>query len=391
MTNDPVAADEPAEKPFRTLGEYEWPNTPVDRGIKRLSGSLKKRFFASDDEEGMDLSRLEPAESALLDDIVAPPANEPLMAELEATLAHWLSESDAVPNVQLIVLPPCDEENLVRGWARARGLRVIEAPGRDACGLPDELIRRDGAVAVIPRLESWFLREDTSLGNVRELIRRIDDSGQRFLVGCNSWAWQFLVKTCGIDALFPEPLTFAAFDGPRLHRWLERLSRGRNGRELTFRSARDGRDAFAEELERGADQASTMSELAERSLGIPWVAWNLWRASLRTSADPDGRGRIDLDGDDAETLWVTELRDFALPDRKNQDALLILHTLLVHGGLTEEEIFRTVPVDRYTNALGALIGAGMVQRSGGVHECFPAAYPAVRDGLNVAGFPMDVL
>ena len=406
MPNDLSApADEPTERPFRPLGEYDWPSTPVDRGLSRVIASLKKRFLASNDENGLDLPRLEPIESTLLDDIVAPPANEPLMLEMEATLADWLSDPDAVPNVQVIVLPPCDEDDFVRGWAESRALPIIDSPGREADELPD-IVRGDGAVTVVPRLEEWFLREHSALVNVRTLIRRMDaasGSGQRFLVGCNSWAWQFLVKSCGIDALFPEPLTFAAFDGPRLHRWLKRLADDEDGnRRLTFRSAGDGRDAFAGTFDEGEDEAGTMSELAERSLGIPWVAWNLWRASLRTSADGGGgdenedgkgagEGRVDLDGDDAETLWITELRDFALPDRKNQDALLMLHTLLLHGSLTEEEIFRTVPVDRYTNALGALVKAGLVRRAEGGYVCVPAAYPAIRDGLSVAGFPMDVL
>jgi hypothetical protein len=71
--------------------------------------------------------------------------------------------------------------------------------------------------------------------------------------------------------------------------------------------------------------------------------------------------------------------------------LLILHALLIHGGLTEPLIARTVPLVSYTNVLASLVSAGLIDREDDAYRCVPAAYPVIREGLKNNGYPMDVL
>lgn len=381
-------------KSFQPLGHYDWPNTPVNRNIDRLKGVLKKRFFGKNNKNGIDLDRLQPAETHLLDKIAAPPANKPLREELDATLKDWREEEASTGAIKTLIFPPCDREDFLRSWAEENKFPILEVADfeRAMSKNPDKISDLfDQDILVIPRLEDWFRRSETHLSSLRLLLSALESVKQKVIIGCNSWAWQFLRKSCEIDSVCTDPLTFQAFDADRLGEWLEGLSEGLEDGSLTFKSAKTGEDAFDFDSDSGP-HIDYMSDLANKSLGIPWVAWNIWRASLRVNSEKDlvlsEKGE---NGERVQTLWISELRDFTLPDRHDQKALLVLQTLLIHNGLSLEEIDLTVPNSQYSNVLSALVKAGMVDKVGGIYHCVPAAYPAIRDGLRSAGFPTDVL
>lgn len=381
-------------KPFQRLGNYDWPSTPVNRNLDRFKSLIKKRLLRRKKNGGIDLERLQPAEAHLLDKIAAPPANKPLTQELDFTLKDWISEDNPKELVRTLIFPPCDREDFLRSWAEEKNYPILEISDFDrkmskAPGKIAELFGKD--ILVIPRLEDWFRRSETHLSSLRMLLSVLEKPPQKVILGCNSWAWQFLRKACEIDSVLIDPLTFQAFDSERLGIWLENLSEGSADGTLNFKSAESGDDAF--DFNRGSEQHTDfMSDLASKSLGIPWVAWNIWRASLRTNSEKEYSAIDGPKNEDAmQTLWITELRDFSLPNRHDQNALLVLQTLLIHNGLSREDIDLTVPTSQYTNVLPALINSGMVDKMGDIYHCVPAAYPAMRDGLRSAGFPVDIL
>ncbi|WP_298913210.1 hypothetical protein [uncultured Algimonas sp.] len=373
--------------PFRSLGKYDWPSTPVNRGLDRLREAVRP-LLNRGDASGIDTGRLERPSQALLDDLSEPPAHQPVVSELDATLSGWLDAPENGPRHQTIVLPPCDREDLLGRWAGDRGLPVF---GLDrGVGELDALDTASAEPLVVPKLERHFLRTRDGLVRMRILIDRMARMERSLIVGCNSWAWQFLRKSCEIDLVFSDPVTFRAYDRERLRAWLGTLAHApADETALCFRAAATGRDVFGNG-DGEAEVSSFMTDLAKRSLGIPWVAWHLWRDSLRTEIPIH-------DDEDAmrdckpNTLWVAELQSPSVPSRSDQNALLILHALLIHGGLTDDQIVQTVPLVTYTNVLSSLLRGGLIDETDGLYRCHPAAYPAVRDGLKNNGYPVDVL
>ena len=408
-------ADFPAE-PFRPLGKYQYPAMPADDAVRSLWTRVRQAFHDEEDAPSIAEDRLQKAEGAL-ESVAPPPVCGPLLRELDLTLDAWPAEAGAAASngghrCRVVVLPPGDETCLLAAWAERHGHPRLSPPDRGTladgmpAGTPD--LHGDGPL-VIPRLERWFLRRHDGLGAVRGLLAALDRSPIPVLVGCNSWAWAFLNVAVDANLVLPRPVTFRAFDANRLARWFAELA---ERDDVAFRLSPTGR-VIADARRGAADEY--YRTLAAQSLGIPWVARHLWRRSLRSekesadgeeSADsensaagtkPDGKkpaGAIP-DGADAavrtRTLWVTTPGEFTLPTRHEPAALLILHALLIHGPLTEAELWTVIPAGRGPGLLSALVGAGFVRRTGDTVACATAAYPAVRAGLAAAGFPTDTL
>ncbi|WP_138933144.1 hypothetical protein [Roseovarius arcticus] len=378
--------------PFLPLGQYAWPSLPADDRVRLIFERLKSEILWSgkSDKPVVADDMLKDATVNRLDAIAAPPACGPLLDELGATLSAWLSSSGLADRIQLIVLPPCDENKIIEAWAGRHDLECLIPPARkDLRPLSEpQLPDVDGnGVLVIPRLEDWFIRHRNGLGTVRALMEALSASDRRFVVGCNSWAWAYLTVAINAQMQLPNGCTFQAFDSQRLFDWFSKLSADPASGISKFRKPDSGMDVFALD-ENGAPKSDFFQKLAAHSLGIPWVAWNLWRRSLRTN-------REDVDDkvadDDDETLWIAALDDFSLPAEHRQEALLVLQSLLVHGRLSAESLRLTVPFVGRSNVVQALIHGGFVKLEAELLTCVAAAYPAIRRELLDAGFSMDRL
>lgn len=201
------------------------------------------------------------------------------------------------------------------------------------------------------------------------------------------------------------------------------------GQPLVFRLSSTGADVLREpsahhDSEDAASEPSNkhhdgyLQRLAARSLGIPWVAWNLWRDGLRAAHDTEQvSDKVkDTVQDDGHTLWVSDLPEFSLPAGHERPALMVAHALLLHGGLTRSQLQDVLPAQEQPGILAALQSAGYVEwcdtlapsadwqigvtshdpqtvRTGvdaevRVRAC---AYPALRSALKTAGFPTGVI
>lgn len=387
-------------QPFVPLSDYATPPMPTEevlRGlVARVMAVLRRRDakpFIADD-------RLARTTIETLDEIVAPPACGPLLFEIDATVAEWRAGLKAGERQSrlVLVLPPCDFNDVVETWARLHGHEVLDPPERShlVSTVPKAIPDLGGeGLLVIPRLERWFLRQRNGLRMVRDLFAAIAAGPRPVLIGCNSFAWVYLARACGADALLPDPRTFRAFDAARLHDWFSELSRDETTKDISFRLAESGEDVLARDQE-GRLRSDFLKRLAGRSRGVPWVAWHLWRRSLRTPDDPslaEEAGEVLTGGERAnrETLFVAALDEYVLPGAHEQTALLVLHALLLHGGLTVEELRLVLPVVGETNIMPVLAQSGFVERQRGSFRVRPAAYPAVHGALETAGYPMDGL
>ena len=119
----------------------------------------------------------------------------------------------------------------------------IDLTGLAATGrLPD--LTGDGLL-VIPQLEHWFLRQRNGLHMVRSLLSQLARTERRCLIGCDSWAWRFIVEGASADLALPRPHTFEHFDARRLRDWFAKLAFDSHGVTATFRLAGNGDDVLA--------------------------------------------------------------------------------------------------------------------------------------------------
>lgn len=389
-----MTTEAPAVQTFQALGNYVPPSLPtadtlqiwVDRFHHVFSKNEEQPFIADD--------RLQRSTRSMLDDVAAPPACGPVLEELQATLADWIDNPCPTGRLKLIVLPPGDENGVVEAWARRHGHTLLPAPDRDALitERPVDLPDLDGdGVLVIAQLECWFMRHRNGLSWIRALLARLDTLQRSCVIGCNSWAWALLSRIVGANLVLPDGLTFKPFDAQRLRRWFSELATEDALDNVRFRLSSSGEDVMATD-EDGELKQDYFKRVAARSMGIPWVAWQLWRRSLRSDIDPsESTLTIESDEEDAQTLWVTALQEFSLPGEPSELALLVLQALLIHGTLSMHELRLVLPLAGKTNIISSLIKAGIVQRKDGRMRCVAAAYPAIRKGLATAGLPLDRL
>ena len=415
------------------LADYCSPSMPAEHVVRAVLRRIKKRLYASDNAPVRADNRLQTTTLKALDAVVAPPAWGPLLDDFDTSVRSWLDEPDGSFHC-VVVLPPCDATDVMGTWAQARGHAVLRPPARDqsqgvSVVLPEgaKLTAAEGgpggntspqsadALLVIPQLESWFLRRRNGLDAVRALLAELQQSDRRCLIGCNSWAWAFLVRAVGAALVLPSPRTFAALDAQRLHAWFTELAQRTGSDRVTFRLASSGEDVL-QTHSNGALASSYLKELAARSHGIAWVAWHLWRKALRTGMDASAaqktRGRAD--GDDPEhvqgntqadaltntkndvegderTFWIKGVPDPSLPHHHDDNALLVLHALLIHGALSNAELLSVLPDATAAQVLPALLRAGVIEQRQSLLSVLPAAYPAVRRMLLADGFPTGAL
>ncbi len=364
---------------------------PTEHTVRKAWLRLRKKLTGKRDEALLQPNGLERASLQRFDELTHPHV-ELLDKAFEVSLQSWSRKNEPGSWLKVLVLPPCDGTGLVETWARAAGHQVLQAPPRDELTAVRTAVVPELAgsgLLVIPRLEHWFLRQRNGLQSIRALLAQLTMLERHCVIACNSWAWQFLVKAAGADLMLPRPLTLAAYDAERLGKWFEQLAADDEKRPLTFRLASTGEDVLAcndkDEL-----QSGHLQQLAARSLGIPWVAGRLWRASLNaTIASEDLPERaVRATADDARTVWVAEVGDPGLPRGHEDRSLLALQALLIHDGLTARQLEAVLPATGEPDVIPALLAGGFLDREEQTFRVRALAYPAARRALQSAGFPL---
>lgn len=145
----------------------------------------------------------------------------------------------------------------------------------------------------------------------------------------------------------------------------------------------------------GVKIANFLGKVASYSLGIPGVAWAVWRHSL-------GLGPAPKEGEDAappeevHTMWVTpwEYLNFPRVPEENRGRLaLILHTLLLHRGVSNQVLPELLPglATQLGQDLQRLRAAGLVEMDEKVWRVSALGYPVVREFMQRKEFLVDAI
>ena len=356
MQDEETPSDNTRDHRLIRLADHEAPPLPTEEWLRQHWSQLRALVAHGNDRPFIADDKLERATLSMLDKVVAPPACGPVIDELSATIGARQAEGLSSTRLTLIVVPPCDENDVVGTWGNENGLRTASAPPRDALlrHAPPLDLNGEGLL-VVPQLERWFLRHVVGLSAVRSLLHALDRTERRCVVGCSSWTWAFLSHAVQADLILPEPLTFEPFDAGRLKDWFADLSGAGDGK-MNFRLGGSGDFLLSGTSSQRDD---FFAKLAALSRGIPWVAWHLWRQALRSNED-DEVPTAD-DHEKQQTLWVAALNELVLPGHHPQVALLVLHALLIHGSLSRDEIDRVLPDEGRGAILASLVHSGFVE------------------------------
>lgn len=385
--------------------------------LRRLPDALSRWWTgAEEDAHGAEALSGEngprPASDALLERIAPVPDWSEAVAALDAALKPWMEGPDGVP---ALVLNPWyhGAPLIVRRWAETRGWTIVDPPSRAHIAQPDAARMTDWLAArgrsdtpwVLPRLEQCHLRTPRGLAFVRRLLDRWAEGALgRGLIGCDPHAWAYLRHVW--SGQIPHRLTLQAFSADALARWFRTLAdsgRPDGAAPISFRMAGE-EDLVLPEHREAADEggpapspddvstSAYLRGLAAYSQGHPGIAWTLWRRSLLVP--PEADETLDRKSEPEQMIWVRPWSDVEHPRRPSdfaQPDAFVLHALLLHGGLSADQLSPLLPTDRYAvrHRLQGLRAAGFVVQEDATWQLTPAGYPAACDILRREAYLPD--
>ncbi len=410
----PVDGEQPLWR-FIRLDDYKPPSAAARSvaagawaSARELFGGRKKDFEKPLKEEA-DLRALQEVRLA---HIVRPIDWRNAVDALDSALDGWHEKAPPRPTLRVVVGPPHGGiAEIVAQWGERHAAHRIEAPGvaqilsRSADGSGRDL---PAGLWVLPRLEHSYLRHTDGLALVRRLLQQATDGDAGpGLIGCDSWAWAYLRHVW--SGPMPEALTLQPFDGLRLARLLAGLAAPVEPAGVYFRNARTGNDVLAVPRQPTADDeiSEDIARIAVHCRGNPGTARIYWRQSLRDVPELTEQAAPAADGPDAgssddrtatshrDVVWVSAKGEVpTTPSEVGEDTALVLHALLIHGGLPATTLPTLLPMaSHHTSAVLLRLKALELVACGADDRWHvaPLGYAAVRELLHARGYLTDSL
>ncbi|WP_433924076.1 hypothetical protein ACN06F_13305 [Vreelandella sp. 21] len=341
----------------------------------------------------------------------------------EVALSHWVPAIDwtsaaralsqvtegyvDAPVVLFISPPHGGHEAVVSHWAQQQGVNCISAPTlnelTEGCL---EWVERCGSQHkwVIPALERHFLRHTQGLQGVRELLERaLSGRLGQGVIGCDSWTYAYLQHAVGLEGV--PVVTLQALEGEQLAHYFAQLADD-GGVRPTVYSSRTGQPILAgvsKDSAGGERSYKELQRLAAHCRGHLGIAWHYWRERLREPAgnDESGRSQEQSEGqpkepskESSKELWLLDaLAEAELASDTGDVATLLLHTLLIHGGLEDQALGYVLPFSSHEalNARLALARQGILRCHQGRWQVAPLSYASVRQLLESRNYLVDPL
>lgn len=402
---------------FIPIENYQRPSEPTTEAVRKGLLGLWDRFRGrSDTKESVDRPRKwrQPPDE-LLDEVAPVPNWQDATRALNDALECWLeAEHPAVP-VQLVLAPPhSGVSEIATCWAKRNEVKLVEAPSTTdiLSGGEDWLSQldpgNDKPIVAITKLEKCYLRHYDGLTLMRRLIQRVTEGDHHWVLACDSWAWAFLRKIIAIERLMPPLLTLRAFDHSLLERALRTLAHRTDGADFEFFQAGSDKQFPLSEHRQVAQDASDSDNrskgetrrpvamhlryIAGYSRGLFKIAWSIWRRSLQLPAVDTEQESALLDS--GHVLWIQRWSELLLPTvppQCGESDLLMLHGLLLHGGLETDVLPTVLPCNpnEIMQSLQRLHAWQLILERDGRWEVSPLGYPDVRHALKIEGYLVD--
>jgi len=420
--NEPQTGSTQAEqKPlwrYVPLHQFSRPKPSAREAARRGFFDLRQRFrrHTEPDESVLIQEELQRLPEALRNKVVPTPDWTALHSALDDVFDGWLKSDTTAERLSvLITMPSRGQIEALTYWALSHNVLVLDPPSPEqlltgAEAWLDNLPEDPAIPLVVPSLTHFYLRHTEGLQFIRQFLYWLANWPGRCLLGCSSWAWGYLSKALGVDTLVADVWTLEALDSERLQIWFSQLAEGYQKQPVIFRQAdnggfvipppvldqnnRDGQCASETENSPWGDwkQSSFLVELAAYSRGNPWVAWAIWRYSLgRLSEDETAKHTLH---EAVKTVWVKPWQDLRLPSLPNSvghSELFVLHTLLLHDGMTMPLLSQLLPLSSFEIqcVLSSLGHLGILEKFQERWQINPLAYHGVRETLNSEGFLVD--
>ncbi|MGP9652883.1 hypothetical protein [Halomonas sp. AOP35-4E-18] len=235
----------------------------------------------------------------------------------------------------------------------------------------------------VPALERHFLRHTQGIQGVREFLERaLSGRLGQGVIGCDSWAYAYLQQVIGIEGA--PVFTLQSMEGEQLSHYFTKIATHGGLSPLVY-STRTGKPVLTEPATQHADKAPNkeLQRLAAHCRGHIGLAWHYWRERLREPTS-----------DDEEALWLVDaLAEAELSADTGDIATLVLHALLIHGGLDDDSLGQVLPFSHHEalNARLALQRKGVVSSGEGRWQITPLSYASVRQLLESRNYLVDPL
>lgn len=388
---------------FVTLDKYAHPSLPTVSAVKTTWNSFKRLLQRSEDDK--EPYRKE-TELQSLSDLRLAHMMEPLQwdnaaSALEANLSEWLEGSSTDLPVKYIIGQPFNgHPDILSLLAEKRNLKKIQLPS------PQQILSCDDKwldqftgsdeVWMLPQLERCYLRHVDGLA----LIRRLFHLAERGLlgkgvIGCSSWTWSYFQYLIAIPAEYT--LTLQAFDAASLQQLISQLTITTQWKTFRFLSAKSGMDV----IHIPPDQKTVSDELLHLSWycrGNVGAAMTYWIKRLQFEADLEndaGDGGEKATADKSiheEHILVADMpSEPLLQSSIEEECILLLHAVLLHGGISDELFYRVLPFSpsRCETLLRHLYHRGFIDLVDGVWQIRELAYFMVRRTLSVRDYLTD--
>lgn len=305
-------------------------------------------------------------------------------APAASMLAQALDAQDA-PVTFFITPPHGGHAAVVTHWAKQHHAVCVEPPTLSelAKGETQWIAHCVNQKSwVVPALERHFLRHTQGIQSIREFLERaLSGRLGHGVIGCDSWTYAYLQKVIGIDGA--PVLTLQSMQGEQLTRYFSSIAAS-DGQYPSVYSTRTGKQILpALETKRHQTAHKELQRLAAHCRGHLGIAWHYWHERLREPSSGE-----------TQALWLVDaLADAELPADTGDIATLVLHALLIHGGLDDQSLGEVLPFSHHEalNARLALQRKGIVSSWEGRWQIAPLSYASVRQLLESRNYLVDSL
>lgn len=234
----------------------------------------------------------------------------------------------------------------------------------------------------VPALERHFLRHSHGIQGIREFLERaLSGRLGQGVIGCDSWTYAYLQQVIGIDGA--TVFTLQSMEGEQLSRYFTGIASS-HGRYPPIYSTRTGNQILPGEGDKkGKNPHKELQRLAAHCRGHVGIAWHYWRERLREPSS----------GDEGALWLIDALAEAELPADTGDIATLVLHALLIHGGLDDQSLGQVLPFSHHEalNARLAMQRKGIVTSVDGRWQVAPLSYASVRQLLASRNYLVDPL